>query len=68
MAIKNYGVDIATAVDVEAAIYQDSFGADVYIVGGWRPPFLGWYGAKQAELIETHFGSFEFVDLDFVFS
>ena len=48
MAIKNHGVDIATAVDVEAAIYQRSLGADLYIVGGWRyTPFLKWYGAKH---------------------
>ena len=48
MAITNHGVDIATAVDVEAAIYQRSLGADIYIVGGWRyTPFLRWYGAKH---------------------
>jgi ABC-type nitrate/sulfonate/bicarbonate transport system substrate-binding protein len=48
MAITNHGVDIATAVDVEAAIYQRSLGADVYIAGGWRyTPFLKWYGAKH---------------------
>jgi ABC-type nitrate/sulfonate/bicarbonate transport system substrate-binding protein len=48
MAIANHGVDIATAVDVEAAIYQRSLGADVYIAGGWRyTPFLRWYGAKR---------------------
>src|SRR5918999_1054678 len=48
MAINNHGVDIATAVDVEAAIHQRSLGADVYIVGGWRyTPFLKWYGAKH---------------------
>jgi ABC-type nitrate/sulfonate/bicarbonate transport system substrate-binding protein len=48
MAIKNHGVDIATAVDVEAAIHQRSLGADIYIVGGWRyTPFLKWYGAKH---------------------
>jgi ABC-type nitrate/sulfonate/bicarbonate transport system substrate-binding protein len=48
MAIKNHGADIATAVDVEAAIYQRSLGADLYIVGGWRyTPFLKWYGAKH---------------------
>ena len=47
-AIKNHGVDIATAVDVEAAIYQRSLGVDLYIVGGWRyTPFLRWYGAKH---------------------
>ena len=48
MAISNHGVDIATAVDVEAAIYQRSLGADIYIAGGWRyTPFLRWYGAKH---------------------
>jgi ABC-type nitrate/sulfonate/bicarbonate transport system substrate-binding protein len=48
LAMKNHGVDIATAVDVEAAIYQRARGADVYIVGGWRyTPFLKWYGAKH---------------------
>ena len=48
LAIKNHGVDIAPAVDVEAAIYQRAQGADVYIVGGWRyTPFLKWYGAKH---------------------
>lgn len=45
--LKNAGVDIATAVDVEAAIYQRAQGADLYIVGGWRyTPFLKWYGSK----------------------
>jgi ABC-type nitrate/sulfonate/bicarbonate transport system substrate-binding protein len=48
LAIKNHGVDIAPAVDVEAAIQQRAKGADVYIVGGWRyTPFLKWYGAKH---------------------
>ncbi len=48
MAITNHGVDIATAVDVEAAIHQRSLGADIYIAGGWRyTPFLRWYGARQ---------------------
>ena len=48
LAIKNHGVDIATAVDVEAAIHQRASGADLYIVGGWRyTPFLKWYGAKH---------------------
>lgn len=48
MAIKNHGVDIAPAVDVEAAIHQRAAGADVFIVGGWRyTPFLKWYGAKH---------------------
>ena len=48
MAIKNHGVDIATAVDVEAAIHQRAEGKDIYIIGGWRyTPFLKWYGAKH---------------------
>src|SRR4029434_3507317 len=48
MAIKNHGVGIARAVDVEAAIHQRSLGANIYIVGGWRyTPFLKWYGAKH---------------------
>jgi len=48
LAIKNHGVDIAPAVDVEAAIHQRAKGADVYIVAGWRyTPFLKWYGAKH---------------------
>jgi ABC-type nitrate/sulfonate/bicarbonate transport system substrate-binding protein len=48
MAINNHGVDITTAVDVEAAIYQRSIGADIYIAGGWRyTPFLRWYGSKK---------------------
>ena len=44
LAMVEHGVDIATAVDVTAAIYQNSIGADVYIVGGWRyDPDLKWY-------------------------
>jgi ABC-type nitrate/sulfonate/bicarbonate transport system substrate-binding protein len=48
LAIKEHGVDIATAVDTESAILQRLQGADVYIVGGWRyTPFLKWYGSKH---------------------
>jgi ABC-type nitrate/sulfonate/bicarbonate transport system substrate-binding protein len=48
LAIKEHGVDIATAVDTESAILQRVRGADVYIVGGWRyTPFLKWYGSKH---------------------
>jgi ABC-type nitrate/sulfonate/bicarbonate transport system substrate-binding protein len=47
-AMVEHGVDIATAVDVSAAIYQRSLGADIYIVGGWRyDPDLKWYGQKD---------------------
>jgi ABC-type nitrate/sulfonate/bicarbonate transport system substrate-binding protein len=48
LAIKQHGVDIATAVDTESAILQRAQDADVYIVGGWRyTPFLKWYGSKH---------------------
>ena len=48
LAIKEHGVDIATAVDTESAIVQRAQEADVYIVGGWRyTPFLKWYGSKH---------------------
>jgi ABC-type nitrate/sulfonate/bicarbonate transport system substrate-binding protein len=48
LAIREHGVDIATAVDTESAISQRFQGADVYIVGGWRyTPFLKWYGSKH---------------------
>src|ERR1051326_7660474 len=46
--MKDRGVDIATAVDVEAAIAQRAGGADLFVVGGWRyTPFLKWYGSKD---------------------
>jgi ABC-type nitrate/sulfonate/bicarbonate transport system substrate-binding protein len=47
-AIKEHGIDVATAADAESAIAQRLQGADVYIVGGWRyTPFLKWYGSKH---------------------
>lgn len=47
-AMVEHGVDIVTAVDVSAAIYQRSLGADVYVVGGWRyDPDLKWYSRKD---------------------
>ena len=50
LAMKNRGVEVATAVDVEAAIIQRARGAEVYIVGGWRyTPFLKWYGARHVK-------------------
>lgn len=48
LAIKEHGVDIATAVDAESAICQRAQGVEVYVVGGWRyTPFLKWYGSKH---------------------
>jgi ABC-type nitrate/sulfonate/bicarbonate transport system substrate-binding protein len=47
-AMVEHGVDIVTAVDVSAAIYQRSLGADVFVVGGWRyDPDLKWYSQKD---------------------
>lgn len=48
LAMKEHGVDIVTAVDIESAIYQRLQDADLYIVGGWRfTPDLKWYSAKH---------------------
>lgn len=53
LVMKEHGVDIVTAVDIESAIYQRSVGADVYIVGGWRyTPDLKWYGAKHIDKLQ----------------
>ncbi|HZT08009.1 MAG TPA: hypothetical protein VFC51_13340 [Chloroflexota bacterium] len=47
------GVDIATAVDVRAAVLQRARGEDVYIVGGWRvqlaPRLIGAKGITGPE-------------------
>lgn len=49
------GVDIATAVDVRAAVIQRSRGEDVYIVGGWRtqhaPKLIGAKGMTEPDQI-----------------
>ena len=36
LIMKERGVDIATAVNVQSAVTQRARGAEVYIVGGWR--------------------------------
>ena len=36
LVMKERGVDIATAVNIQSAIVQRTRGADVYVVGGWR--------------------------------
>src|ERR1041384_2697138 len=47
-AMKNRGVDIATAVDVEAAIAQRAGGAGPFVVRGWGDtPVLYWSGSHQ---------------------
>lgn len=48
LVLKERGVDIATAVNIETAIYQRSRGTDLYIVGGWRTmPRVRLYGARH---------------------
>ena len=49
LAVKEHGLDIITAVNVESIIFQRSKGADLYIVSGWRyesNPDLKWHAAK----------------------
>lgn len=36
LVMKEHGVDIATAVNIQSAIIQRARGNDVYVVGGWR--------------------------------
>ena len=36
LVLKERGVDIATAVNIQSAIIQRARGNDVYVVGGWR--------------------------------
>lgn len=49
------GVDVATAVDVRAAVIQRALGEDVYVVGGWRtqqaPKLIGAKGITGPEQI-----------------
>jgi ABC-type nitrate/sulfonate/bicarbonate transport system substrate-binding protein len=49
LAMTDRGVDIATAVDVHAAVVQRARGADLFVVSGWRytPGGLKWYSAKH---------------------
>ena len=44
LVMKERGVDIATAVNIQSAIIQRARGEDVYVVGGWR------YGNTTAKL------------------
>jgi len=49
LAVKEHGLDIITAVNVESIVFQRSKGADLYIVSGWRyesNPDLKWHAAK----------------------
>jgi ABC-type nitrate/sulfonate/bicarbonate transport system substrate-binding protein len=72
LVMKERGVDIATAVDVGAALFQRSRGADVYIVGGWRyTSNLKFFGAKHvrslADLRNARIGIREDGDLQQIF-
>ncbi|HZD40716.1 MAG TPA: hypothetical protein VE131_08355, partial [Terriglobales bacterium] len=48
-AVKDHGLDIITAVNIDSIIYQRARGAALYVVAGWRyesNPDLKWYAAK----------------------
>ena len=49
-AVKDHGLDIVTAVNIDSIICQRSRGAGLYLVAGWRyesNPDLKWYAAKN---------------------
>ncbi len=49
-AVKDHGLDIVTAVNIDSIIAQRARGADLYLVAGWRyesNPDLKWYSAKK---------------------
>jgi ABC-type nitrate/sulfonate/bicarbonate transport system substrate-binding protein len=50
MIMRQQGVDLACAAGVEAAVYQRSIGADLYIVGAWRyMPRFRLYAAPEVK-------------------
>jgi len=52
LVMEERGVDVATAVDVGAALFQRSHWADVHIVGGWRyTSNLKFFGAKHVHSV-----------------
>ncbi len=72
LVMEEHGVDIATAVDVGAALSQRARGANLYIVGGWRyTSNLKFFGAKNlhslAELRGARIGIREDGDLQQIF-
>lgn len=53
LVIKERGIDIATAVNIETAIHQRTLGTDLYIVGAWRTmPRVRLYGAPHIKGLE----------------
>lgn len=52
LVMKERGVDIATAVNVETVIHQRAKGTDLYAVGGWRHmPRVRLYGARHIKTL-----------------
>jgi hypothetical protein len=48
-AVKDHGLDIVTAVNIDSIIFQRGRGAGLYLVAGWRyesNPDLKWYAHK----------------------
>ena len=54
LVMKERGVDIATAVNIQSAIIQRARGNDVYVVGGWRygNTTSNLFGAKDMTSLE----------------
>jgi len=49
-AVKDHGLDIITAVNIDSIIYQRAKGAGLYAVAGWRyesNPDLKWYAHRK---------------------
>jgi ABC-type nitrate/sulfonate/bicarbonate transport system substrate-binding protein len=49
-AVKEHGLDIITAVNIDSIIYQRARGAALYLVAGWRyesNPDLKWFAVKS---------------------
>lgn len=52
LVMKERGVDIATAVNVETVVHQRAKGGDLYAVGGWRHmPRVTLYGARHIKTL-----------------
>jgi ABC-type nitrate/sulfonate/bicarbonate transport system substrate-binding protein len=50
--MKERGIDVATAVNVETVVHQRAMGADLFAVGGWRHmPRVQLYGAPRIKTL-----------------
>ena len=50
LAVKEHGLDIVTAVNLDSIVYQRAKGSPIYLVGGWRwesNPDVKWFATKN---------------------